>query len=256
MANRGHLVRERLAPGIVVATLILVAPLAAMASWRSDRTASIGQLRTGPGLANHPVGVIPSTSIRIPEGWPLDPGGAITCLTCHESVESLLGGGTGRLREAPNGTANTGSFCVNCHGVDRPASGSGSHWMAIPQAHIKADADGTASSIGRLDANSAQCLSCHDGVSAPETHLGSMGAAGGASFSDKGRNHPVGVSFAGNRSRRGMKLRPVSALPTTIRLPGGQVSCVSCHNLYNPTPKRLSVPIEGSALCLSCHDMD
>jgi len=32
--------------------------------------------------------------------------------------------------------------------------------------------------------------------------------------------------------------------------------CISCHNLYAHEPYLLTVPIDGSALCFTCHDMN
>ncbi|MFQ5415040.1 MAG: cytochrome c3 family protein [Phycisphaerae bacterium] len=45
-------------------------------------------------------------------------------------------------------------------------------------------------------------------------------------------------------------------MPAAVRLPGGRVSCVSCHDVFVLAPQRLTVPIEGSALCFACHAMN
>lgn len=60
-----------------------------------------------------------------------------------------------------------------------------------------------------------------------------------------------------NRPSRGVEagFRPASLLPREMQLPNGVVSCVSCHNLYGREKDLLSVPIEGSELCFTCHDM-
>jgi predicted CXXCH cytochrome family protein len=77
------------------------------------------------------------------------------------------------------------------------------------------------------------------------------------SYGDARRNHPIGVRYPRQGTTRAeMPLRPTSTLPPNVRLPGGTVSCISCHDLYNMDPKRLSVPITESQLCFTCHDMN
>jgi len=47
---------------------------------------------------------------------------------------------------------------------------------------------------------------------------------------------------------------PRELLDDRIRLPGGEVSCRSCHSLYSPHEGHLVIPNDRSRLCLSCHD--
>ena len=80
---------------------------------------------------------------------------------------------------------------------------------------------------------------------------------GGGSIGATARNHPVGVNYPRTgRNGKGVQLRPTLVLPQAVRLPGGTVGCLSCHNLYARDPGRLSVPIEGSLLCMTCHPLD
>jgi predicted CXXCH cytochrome family protein len=67
-------------------------------------------------------------------------------------------------------------------------------------------------------------------------------------------NHPVGVRYGARGSS--VALRPASLLPDNVRLPDGTVSCVSCHDLYARDGHLLSVPLDESTLCYTCHDMD
>ena len=68
---------------------------------------------------------------------------------------------------------------------------------------------------------------------------------------------PVGVDYPLSNLKRGASpYRSPALLPPQIRLPDGKVSCVSCHDLYSAERDRLTVRIEGSALCLTCHQMD
>ena len=44
-------------------------------------------------------------------------------------------------------------------------------------------------------------------------------------------------------------------IPREIRLPGGKVSCVSCHQGYSASHGALVSLGNGSPLCGSCHDL-
>ena len=130
------------------------------------------------------------------------------------------------------------------------------HWMAVGVAHVKADRTLSRGGSSLLDSESLYCMACHDGVNAPESANTTAWNRGPGARGDRHRNHPVGVEYrAQPLHRSSVRLRPTSLLPATIRLPNGQVSCVSCHDLYAADPGRLTVPIEESALCFSCHDM-
>ncbi len=245
--------------GYVALVLIVVGsvPLASMADRSSGQSGSFATLQHGPGVTNHPVGVVPSSDIRIPEGWPLDRGGAITCMTCHSELPSLVGGGHANLRDIADETIGEGDFCAKCHVTGGASNAKSMHWMAVGVAHVKADAPSSRSGGGsrQLDAASRRCLSCHDGVNASDYSTGSGRASG--SHGDRRRNHPVGVQYTSRRSRTSsVRMKPSSLLPKEVRLTGGVVGCTSCHNLYSPDKYKLAVPIEGSRLCLTCHDMD
>ncbi|MCP4589655.1 MAG: hypothetical protein GY842_02830 [bacterium] len=225
--------------------------------WAGDRAKVESALRRGPGVANHPVNIIPSSAVSIPDGWPLGAGGTLTCLTCHERLPSLDGGGGAFLRGSSNVERESGDFCATCHGKSTEHNAAGMHWMAIDVAHVKEEYSGRGGRTGQLDRDSRRCMGCHDGVSASDSDNTTAWNRGSGSGRDHGRNHPVGVPYSDRRSPRGsVQLRPASLLPKKIRLPSGQVSCISCHDLYSRERRRLAVTIEESALCFSCHDMD
>jgi predicted CXXCH cytochrome family protein len=49
--------------------------------------------------------------------------------------------------------------------------------------------------------------------------------------------------------------RPVSAIPASIRLPDGVVSCVSCHESYSERHGALVMANDRSQICYGCHDL-
>ena len=214
-------------------------------------------LRVGPGTVNHPVNVVPSSSIHVPSDWPLAPDGSITCTTCHQTLPALNGESDIRLRGSATGRPSSPAFCSNCHVDTGSRTGASLHWSAMGRAHVKADSPRSIGG-GSMDRQSMECLSCHDGVSATETHGGvAWSGFGAGSMGDRQSSHSVGAAYGRKgQSRRGGALRPANTLPPEVRLPEGKVSCVSCHNLFERSKNHLSVPIEQSALCFTCHEMD
>ena len=80
---------------------------------------------------------------------------------------------------------------------------------------------------------------------------------GGGDHGNRTANHTVGARYPSGGSRGSTRaLRPASLLPKQVRLPDGKISCVSCHDLYAPERFYLTVPLDGSQLCFTCHAMD
>lgn len=226
--------------------VFLAVPLTAFATF-PDLDPPARHHNAGPGIANHPIGIKPTSAVRIPSDWQLAGDGTLTCTTCHYAPA------TGKDRHLRGGAKDDGkAFCMNCHADSE--SGMAMHWQAIAKAHITAQDNRDQSSRLSTD-GSRTCLACHDGVSATDAGHNAMPGSGG--LSDRSSNHPVGVRypFAGMK-RAEVPLRPATTVPATVSLAGGVVSCTSCHNLYASDPQRLSVPIEGSQLCFACHDLN
>ncbi|HRX85493.1 MAG TPA: cytochrome c3 family protein [Phycisphaerae bacterium] len=247
--------RQRRGLYIALCTLAGLAIVPAMIV-RAEGRSLPGLLRHGPGVSNHPVNIIPPASMRIPSDLPLSSSGTMTCLTCHESLPAAGTGGSAHLRGVADGEYDAMAFCARCHadGDDRTAKGM--HWMAVLRAHVTTDDDRHGSG-GSLDMESRRCMECHDGVTAREYNNSSPWNRGGSYVGDRRRDHPVGVAYP-RRTPAGYDstFRFPSQLPKQMRLPEGKVSCVSCHDLYAPEPELLTVPIQESRLCLTCHNMD
>lgn len=240
----------------LVGTLILSMagvgiPISSFATYPQSQE-SIRNPSVGPGVANHPVGIRPGAAMRIPSGWPLADG-ALTCMTCH-STPPIGKNAAANLRHQGVKDADPKAFCMNCHRDS--GAGTAAHWQALPNAHITIEQNRESSARESYDAASRSCLSCHDGVNAPDASHSSSGQSF-SGFGDRSREHPVGIRYPfSGKTRAGVPLRPASSVPGTVSLAGGVVSCVSCHNLYAADEHRLSVPIEGSQLCFACHDLD
>ncbi len=250
----GGSVRISSKTGISVLVVVCI-PMVSFAGWPAERGDTHRGLRRGPGVANHPVGVVPSSAVTIPEGWPLVDG-KLTCRTCHSDLPSSSRGTGATLREFGGDAFEPIEFCATCHSEADVSSAASMHWTAVGVAHVKADRSSTSRSRGVLDEGSARCLACHDGVNASEARFETSRTRRVGFSGDPGRNHPIGVPYPRSvEPGRDSRYRPASLLPEEVRLPGGKVSCVSCHNLYATDRARLAVPIEGSKLCFTCHEM-
>ena len=210
----------------------------------------------GPGVANHPVGVVPSARVRLPEDWPLGPGGTISCQTCHVSIPMDRSTSDPLLRQIPGRSSDTRTFCATCHTSSTPNDGRSMHWLGVRRAHLTSESDNLARFSGAIDLESKHCLACHDGVNAGDRSVSTGHSGGAIRFGDASVDHPVGMSYPPRMTfPSGSSYRPAAALPDSVRLPGGMVSCVSCHDLYGTGRKLLTVTTAGSALCFTCHDM-
>ncbi|MBN2563578.1 MAG: hypothetical protein JXQ75_21880 [Phycisphaerae bacterium] len=242
----------------VIGVLVVAGvPMVSMASRPGRHRGASDMLQQGPGVANHPVGVAPSSGIRIPEGWPLDSSGLITCRTCHYELPSSSGGTNAFLRDFDRETGASIDFCAKCHAEADYRTAASAHWIAVQVAHVGSNRGRSDRSGRSLDEGSLRCLACHDGVNASEAKYRTQWDRGVGSLGDRLRNHPVGVCYPSPSARgHDVSLRPAVLLPEEIQLPGGMVGCVSCHDLYSAGRSRLAVPIEGSRLCFTCHQMD
>lgn len=251
LATRSHIL------AVIAVVLTACGTMVSAAGWPRRPRDPTSALQRGPGVSNHPVGMAPSAGISLPDGWPVDHNGAMTCFTCHYQVPPMTGAGRAFLRGFDEETALPEEFCMNCHGQAEVAGQMSPHWMAVRVAHVRSDDGRTRPGGGTLDEDSKRCLACHDGVSGPESNNATPWSRGPGALGDRERNHPVGVRYpSGDSGRRDAPFRSAALLPEQVRLPGGSVSCVSCHDLYAGGQYRLTVPIEGSKLCFTCHQMD
>ena len=246
-----------LSVGLLTAAVIVGVPQVSSAG-RSSRPGGIAhKLRYGPGVPNHPVGVTPSSAVSIPADWPLDIDGSIMCLTCHYALPPMNGAEDPALRDYTGSMAEPTQFCAKCHASQDRYGATNMHWMAMGVSHVSAGTMSRRSSTSGLDPESRGCLTCHDGVSAPESTNGTSAHGGFGSVADGNRNHPIGIQYPSHAGRSySSRYRPAGMLPEAVRLPGGRVSCVSCHDLYARNDQLLTVGNHGSGLCFTCHQMD
>jgi predicted CXXCH cytochrome family protein len=123
------------------------------------------------------------------------------------------------------------------------------------------------------DGISKKCLSCHDGIIAPDTYGGNTG--GTAYRFDKdfmgtipNNNHPISFIYDtalatkdGDLYDPSTKRSGMTGSTATIKkdmLFSDKMECSSCHDVHNakavPGTKLLVKDTAGSALCLTCHN--
>ncbi len=198
------------------------------------------QCHQGAVAVSHPSGLRPS--MAVPEQFPLDWKGDLTCSSCHV----VHGQVHGQLRVDVRGEA----FCTQCHQLsffERMADGGGSLMVS---GHLDAT---TAPDNQLSDTYSIQCMTCHgDKAEAPD-RLVSIDQSNVARHGSGSMNHPVGVDYVTASAFGGY--RPVGQLAPEILLPGGQVSCISCHESYSDQHGSVVLSQRGSNLCFQCHDL-
>ena len=126
------------------------------------------------------------------------------------------------------------------------------------------------------------CLSCHDGTVAIENHGGNTRGIRFATFGNLSTNlsndHPICFTYDTQLAQEDGSLFDPSTTPSglggTIEedlLEDGMVSCISCHDVHvarntegcsgchslhpmQTTSLSLRIPMEGSQLCITCHN--
>jgi predicted CXXCH cytochrome family protein len=188
---------------------------------------------------SHPSGLTPARAL--PAEYPADWKGDLTCSTCHDPH----GAGKGLLRGDKRGK----SMCRACHEESfftRMKDGGVSIALS---GHLNA----TRAELRALDLDpySLECLGCHaNSGDLPQVSIGRNAVLRHASGSS---NHPIGRSYRDAATLGGY--RPETLLSKNVWLPGGKISCVSCHQGYSKDHGKVISPSRGSGLCFECHDL-
>ncbi len=210
---------------------------------RATQERMCGACHQGAVKASHPTGFVPNRAL--PAHMPVDWKGEMTCSTCHEVHGT--GGRSGRAGQAALGEfADEGELCAACHPRSFFARMADRGESLLRSAHLDARAR---LPVQEIDGYSQRCLDCHT------DRLSLRGEAIRAAFTASNGtgmvNHPIGMRYTHADLER--DLRSPAALPAAILLPGGQVSCLSCHNGYSARHGAL-VTERSTELCLACHD--
>lgn len=193
---------------------------------------------------SHPSEIVPS--MKLPDQFPVDWQGRITCTTCHDPHAEDLSENPSMLRLRSGGK----EFCTLCHQdlFQDPAK----HLAASEIAHTKSWTPPGRDALGRiLDEVSIGCISCHEGSVGSVTNFRVAGMET-LSYMGPSFSHPIGMDYAEAASRN-RELRPLDDLSPMVSLYEGKVGCASCHNPFSHERDMLVFSNRGSALCLECH---
>lgn len=187
---------------------------------------------------SHPSGFMPKA--KLPDIYPTDWKGDLTCSTCHE----VHGKSPGLMR----GTKAGKELCLACHdsAFFRKMRDGGASLMV---GHL---AGSNSVNAAQMDVYTRQCMECHGNNGDPRLNTkvdrNSIARHAGGQI-----NHPVGVDYQKAATFGGY--RPRKTVEKKLLLPGGLVSCVSCHQGYQKDHGKLVVTVEHSRLCYECHDI-
>lgn len=187
---------------------------------------------------SHPSGFPPRG--KFPAEYPVDSKGDLTCSTCHD----VHGKTPGILRGSRRGR----ELCLACHDTQFFERMRDQGTSLTASGHLDAGGPMTRS---MLDPYSLQCMGCH--ASAGENPTVSVDRNSVVRHGTNSFNHSIMVSYADAMKFGGY--RPQSQISKKILLPGGLVSCVSCHDGYSKNHGQLVMPMAKSALCFECHDL-
>lgn len=156
-----------------------------------------------------------------------------------------------------------GDLCIACHGQKSELPEEAPLWN--PSADFdRTFADALQKSRKQIFESAGNgsliCMRCHDGTMASDMFGGLTEPRSVNEFhpalsesSHGGTNHPVGVEYP----PFDREFRPANAILSEgkVRLPGGKVECISCHDPHNELGARhmLTKDNHRSALCLTCH---
>lgn len=103
-----------------------------------------------------------------------------------------------------------------------------------------------------VDSFSFNCLSCHDGTNSPGHDIEFKNSGVGDYSGKSRRSHPIGMHY-GSASYVNNQLQRLENLNPNMILIDGRVGCLTCHNPFNSQSPHLTVTMDRSSLCFSCH---
>lgn len=106
-----------------------------------------------------------------------------------------------------------------------------------------------------IDSFSLDCITCHDGMTAPAQEL---------RYKNNPRNrtvdidsvtgsHPIGMHYE-SYTYANRELKNIQHVNPGMIFVDGKVGCLTCHNPLNPAKNHLVMSNRASNLCFSCHN--
>lgn len=183
-----------------------------------------------------------------------------------------------------------GQICVACHtphgsNTSVTTAPLWNHDVTSATYTVYSNASTLNAAVGAPDGVSKLCLSCHDGTVALDSFGGKTGgsfmsgtkAVGSANQGSLANDHPISFTYDDTLASTDGALHPPTSTNVTIGAAGrqkpgtistvmlfsGKVQCASCHDVHNTftdssaslaSTRLLRVTMDGSKLCLTCHN--
>ncbi|MBI5559273.1 MAG: hypothetical protein HY885_16745 [Deltaproteobacteria bacterium] len=191
----------------------------------------------------HPVGIIPSKNVKIPEDMPLQ-NGKLSCETCHqsslqESALALNSVGKDNPKFLRRSGLSRNQFCFLCH-FQEAYRRLNPHQQLTKEGHIKKETClfchaslpdiyifGPNNVIFIVDDPNEYCIGCHPGFK---------------------EAHPAGGRHLVKPSDKIMKALSTSINRIGVELPlyNGKIVCATCHNPHEKGVIKYPASAEGS----------
>ncbi len=209
----------------------------------------------------HHTGALPSNTVSIPDGFPLDERGAMTCATCHtpHALPSETGQEIDVFLRSPNADSE---LCRRCHRSYDAGPEGGAHPIGVtaPQGALRATA--AAGSLYSRDGSGRiiceTCHSAHGTRASPQLTLHDappedMQFLCFLCHSDRARNtnnHPLTIP----ESDMSLPDRWPSGRQM-CRAESGRLVCSTCHIPHGAPTDHALLPLGNtrSRMCRSCH---
>lgn len=177
---------------------------------------------------------------------------------------------TGSVHDFSTYSWSGGEICVLCHSPHGGAAVDAPLWnheisTATYTLYSSPSLAQTPQPQGPGDM-SRLCLSCHDGTVAIDSFGGTTGTTYIQTINpnvligtDLSNDHPVGIMWDHQEPHKACGA--CHTFPQTIKFVfrngRGYVECSTCHDVHNngANPKLLRLPMSGSQLCLTCHQI-
>ena len=195
------------------------------------------------GYTSHPTDIEPRMHLP-PDMILVD--GKMTCVTCHV-MHKMEDGKKGQDRYYLRRSVSGKQFCLICHSVDE----KGHLFVGATHGGKGKGKVRLESFSSRVDSTTLLCIECHT------DRISSIDSAGSGTLQhSSGRlNHPVGIEYDRVASKKPHLFAPRSMLKKEVELADGKIGCGTCHNRFSRHRYMLVMSNDGSALCLSCHNL-
>lgn len=177
---------------------------------------------------------------------------------------NLGASGPGQVRVA--GSPDVCKFCHTPHAASPVAplwnrQDSGAYYQTYESSTLTAE-------VGQPTGSSRLCLSCHDGTIALQQTFNPRNTMAGTIFLSPGDagylgtdlrdDHPISFVYDSALVAKNPELRHPDTLPLTLPLDHNQqLQCTTCHDPHDDRfGDFLRMDNRGSALCVTCHQLD